>query len=325
MLGPIFYLMCMKHMTPTMTYKNHFRFGYNGVAFTGRQSDQDLWTVSYGPCEREPLRFREECIETARRIRESTDLPIWVMLSGGVDSEVVLQSFVLAQIPVTAAIMRFKDDLNGHDIRWGVSACEHLSVPYTFFDLDLVSFWRERGMEYAVPTRCVSPQLLPAMYLIDQIEGYPVMGSGECLLVKRLPPGYVPGHRAYPGGVWDLYEKEKIASWYRHLMVRGRDGCVGFFQFTPEVMLSYLLDPLVVDLVCNKLEGKLTSESSKLSIYQRHFDLESRPKYSGYEKVKEEDLEFRQVLVERFPSSSAVAKTAYPDLIEMLSVKNDRD
>lgn len=309
----------IEYSSVELTHKNHFQFGYNGNPFVFRQADADKWFVRYGKSERPVLNFRQECVETARLIGAKVRQPIWVLFSGGSDSEVALRSFVEAQVSVQAAILRFKNDLNVHDISYAVIACEKLGVPYRLFELDLLQFWENRALDYARPVYCMSPQLLTTMYLADQVDGYPVLGSGECLLVKRIPDGYVPGVSPYERSWWDLYEKEKIASWYRHFMVQDREACPGFFQYTPEIILSYLLDPFVQDLVHDRIVGKLCTASSKLKIYQQHFPLLDRPKYTGFEKVQEHDARVRAFLTSQFPAANQTVKTPVAELIQSLA------
>ena len=303
---------------PSLSYNNHFRFGYNGNAFNFRISPDDKWCVTYGPCERAPLPFREECMETARVIAREARGPIWVLFSGGADSEVTLQSFVLAKVPVQAAIVRFKNDLNIHDISYAVIACEKLNVPYRFFDLDILAFWEGKGLDYAARTKCANPRLLSTMWCIDQVDGFPIIGGGECYFAKRVPDDYEPGVSPYPDTQWDLYEKEAIASWYRHLMLTGRDGSGGFFQYTPELILSYLMDRDVINLVRNRNIGKLSTKTSKLPIYQKYFDLVTRPKFTGFEKIGEPDRAICKHLFKLYSEYCAIFKTPYDNLFEQL-------
>lgn len=296
-------------MLAQLSFKNHFQFGYNNEAFILRKSPSDQWWVNYGQCETKPLNFEQECLRTAQRIRASTDLPLWVLFSGGVDSEVTLRSFVQAGLQVQAAILRFKNDLNIHDISYAVIACEELEVPYKIFDLDLVEFWETKLWDYAIPTQCVSPQLLTTMYLADQIDGYPILGSGECFLAKETDQQ------------WYLWEREKIASWYRHFLIQRRDACPGFFQYTPEIILSYLNDPMVQSLIQNNLIDQTDTKESKLRIYKQYFDLISRPKYTGFEKVQDLDFKYRKQLKSQFPDSDQIYRTSATQLITQLSVK----
>lgn len=295
----------MKHLS----FQNHFKFGYDKQPFSFRISAQQKWFVEYGKCQTEPLTFYDECLRTARIIKENTTEKIWILFSGGVDSEVALRSFVMQKIPIKVAILRFKNDLNIHDIAHAVVVCEQLGIEYTFFDLDITSFWEKEGLKYASATQCISPFLLSTMWLVDQIDGFPILGSGECLLVKRVPSTYIPGVSPYLNSEWDLWEKEKIAAWYRHFIVTDREGCPGFFQYTPEIICSYIQDSYVQKLINNQIAGKLSTESSKLKIYQQHFQIFDRKKYTGFEKVEAESKPLRTYLENLFPHHNEIVKS----------------
>ena len=299
-----------------LTHRNHFRFGYALPReeaprwFVPRPSGEAAWRVAYGPATREPGDFRAECIETARLIAASTDRDLWVLFSGGVDSEVVVQAFLFSGIPFRVAITRFRHDLNRHDIGWAIRFCEAHGVRYRLLDLDIERFFSSgAALDYAERARCVQPQLLHTMWAMDQVEGYPILGSGECYLARR------PG----PAGEWEMREKERIASWYRHLLAVARPGCAGFFQFTPEVMLAWLRDPLVVALVGDRLGDEEDSTAVKPVVYRGHFLLEPRPKYHGFEHVLHLDDALRPELQRRFRAWNEVAATGYAELVKELA------
>ena len=310
--------------TPTLSYRQHFEFGcardltQNQSPFKFREKESERWFVRYGRCEYEPLSFHDECIRTARRIRESTNLPIDILFSGGVDSEVALRAFIEAGIEVRVWSVRFRGDLNAHDAIWVSHVCESLGLRPKILELDLLKFWERDAMAYAERTQCVSPQLLSTMWLADQTDGFCVLGSGENFIVKRLPEDYVPGESSYLRSVWHLFEKEKIAAWYRHFQVAGRDAAPGFFQYTPEIMLSWFLDGLGCDLWNDRLVGKRYSVSSKLGFYQRHFPILERPKYTGFENVPAQDRAFRMELRKRFDICDQIVMYPVPTLVSDL-------
>ncbi|MBL8700029.1 MAG: hypothetical protein JNK67_16745 [Alphaproteobacteria bacterium] len=301
-----------------LTHRNHFKFGYDGRWFVPRPSASARWQVAYGRARHEPASWREACIDTARLVRAATDLDLWVLYSGGIDSEVVLQAFMFAGIPVRVAITRFAGDLNRHDIAYAIKFCETHEVPYRLLDLDIERFFESgEALAYAHRTRCVQPQLLHTMWAMDRIDGYPILGSGECYLERRdARPGEAP--ETPRGGVWELLEKERIAAWYRHLLSRGRPGCAGFFQFDPQNMLAFLRDPAVVAMCADRLAGLADSRAIKGAVYRRHFLLEPRPKYHGFENVLALDDALRPELERRFGASDAVARTAYGALMREL-------
>ena len=302
-----------------LSHRNHFRFGYDERWFVPRPSPFAAWQVAYGRSAHVPADWRAACIDTARLIRAATELDLWVLFSGGLDSEVTLQSFLFAGIPVRAAITRFAGDLNRHDIAYAIRFCEAHQVPYRMLDLDIERFFGSgAALDYALRAACVQPQLLHTMWAMDQIDGYPILGSGECYLVRRAAePDDVGTTRA--GGVWEMQEKERIAGWYRHLLAAGRAGCAGFFQYDPANMLAFLRDPVIVALCEDRLPGLTDTTQVKGIVYRRHFLLEPRPKFHGFENVLHLDDALRPELLRRLGAHDAVARTEYRTLVAGLA------
>lgn len=309
-----------------LSHQNHFKFGFNNEWFRLRATPEDVFTIAYGRCEREPGNFREESIRSAQLVAEIADAPIEVLFSGGVDSEVTMLSFLAAKVPITAAIMRFNADLNRHDIQYALRFCYAHGVPYRLYDIDIRQFLNERLLDYAIPTRCNAPMLAATMWLVDQIEGYPVLGQGECFLMRperirpnRLPNARIVAHNdiSFAEDQWALQESETINGWYRHFVLRQRSGAPGFHQYTPEQMLSYLRDPMVVQMLQDPEQD--TNEPWKLQFYQQHFDLEPRPKLTGYEKVAHLVNQLRTELVRLFPHAHSFVLFDYETLISELA------
>jgi hypothetical protein len=307
---------------PELSHRNHFRFGYDGRWFVERPSRFAAWEVAYGRATYQAPDWRAACLDTARLLRAATELDLWVMFSGGLDSEVVLQSFLFAGIPVRAAITRFAHDLNRHDIGYAIRFCEAHQVPYRLLDIDIELFFESgAALDYGLRATCVQPQLLHTMWAMDQVDGYPILGSGECYLVRRriedgeeAPPG-----TASDGMVWEMLEKERIAGWYRHLLATGRAGCAGFFQWDPGNMLAFLRDPMVVALCGGRITGAQDSTVVKAPAYRRHFLLEPRPKFHGFESVMHLDDALRPVLRSRLAGHDAIARTPYVTLVAGLA------
>lgn len=289
----------------TYTYKNHFKFGYNGEYFNERVSPDDVWNVKYGRCEKYPLDFRSECVRAAKLIRKSTDKEIYVLLSGGVDSEIVARSFIEAGIPITCLIARFNDDMNEHDISYAFDFCDQYNQNYKVIDVDIYDLWTNELYKYASRSKCISPQLILPMWLSDQVDGYTIIGAGECYMVQNSDCEY------------ELWEKEKIASWYRHYIINDKDGCPGFFQYTPELMLSFINHEIISNPT-NRSEG-CSTYYEKNKLYYHFWDLNKRPIYTGFEKFKELDYNlYRPYLENKFGENNGVHKTHINDLRDIL-------
>lgn len=321
----------MSTTRPLLSRDQHFEFGYGEgehfVPFSKRSKSDENWNVRYGRCRRMPMKFRFECLEAAREISSIARGNVDVLFSGGADSEVALRSFVEAGLNVKAHILRFTStrgaDLNLHDYAWAVVLCDSLNVQYKIHSLDLLEFWKRDAFDYAERTRCVSPQLLSTMWLVDQVDGFAVLGSGENYIVKDRSDFRTRPAGSLPPSMWYLHEKEKIASWYRHFLVRNRAGAPGFFQWNPELMMSWFLDPMIVALWNDLFPGKLDSMSSKSTFYRQHFAIPVRPKFTGFEAVSVEDLRIRTELMKLYGDSDQVVATPISRLLERLSPEPD--
>jgi hypothetical protein len=292
-----------------LTQRNHFKFGYDGIAFNQRTRADQKWWVGYGRCERQPYDLRTECVIAAGDIWQAAKKDLWLCLSGGVDSEIMAHSFLNLQVPIRAAILRLKNDLNLHDISWTIPFCDLHNIKYEIFDLDFEDFVHSGEMlHYADRSKCISPHIPPAMKLIDLIAkkgGYSVLGSAECYL-------------EWFEGRWVMYEREKIASLYRHLLATKTPSQVGFFQWNPEMMLAFLRHPVVRQLVRGYIPGVGNTARIKHQIYSAYWPIVKRPKYTGFELVNRECAEMREVLKERFGMHSAEAKIPLAELFRIL-------
>jgi len=282
-----------------LTYKNHFKFGYNDQWFNFRETPFDVWKVKYGRCEREPLDFRNECVETTKLINENTDLPINILFSGGVDSEVVVRSFIEAGIKVTCIICDMCG-YNTHDIKYAISFCKQHNIPHKIIYLNIKKFWAEHLYDIAKRTDCVSPQFPAIMWMSDQVQGFNIIGVGECFLRQHYN--------------WVMYEREKVASLYKHYILTNKQGAPGFFQYTPELMLSFLEHKRIKEIT------ESDTYPVKPKIYQDMWpDIEMRKKYNGFEKIHDICEIYREKLHMMIPGADEIVKTEYSHLIRSLA------
>ena len=320
-------------LTHNYTHRNHFVFGYNDGAYNSRSSADDVWSVSYGTVTKDVGTFRSECYRAAQLVENlalTGSLPISVMFSGGSESEMMLRSFTEQSIPVEVHIMQFEDNINRHDIQDAFDFCESQGITPIKHTLNILDFWRGPAYDYAERTKCVSPQLLSTMWLMDQIDGLPVLGSAECYIAyEDLSRYQYYDHMTnklvqneileYPKKPWYLHEREKIAAWYRHPMLDDRPAVPGFFQYTPELMLSFLQHPWTQRLARCEEWGKLSNASTKKIIYEEAFPgLRQKKKTTGFEHIMEHDAVIRAELYRTYGQYSAEYRWEYNSLVKHL-------
>ena len=301
------------------TNMNHFKFGYDGNWYVPRTSRYQKWQCQYGVAE-EKLSVREANRRAALKIQENAQgKPIYLLLSGGSDSEVAALSFIDAGVPFTAAILKYKvysDNkvLNQEESRYADELCEKYSIPKKEFIMHPETYWNtQEYRDIATLSQTRSPQLACTMWLAKQLDGFVVLGQGEPLIYRQF-------------GQWWFREREIIVSWYKYWMFAGIEGVPGFHQYTPEQMLAYLTDPMTIELVNDNTPASSSSPVSnadiKHTLYQKHYpesDLGTRKKYTGFENLVFLDNLARLKLVEQFPFCADEFTIPYNTMIKNLT------
>jgi len=254
---------------PNVSYNNSFIWGQNGVPFSFKNSLDDKYFRQYGKLTRTPLNWRDECIYTAKLIyEEAKGEPIRVFFSGGMDSNVVAESFRLAGVPFSVVTIVWGDNWNWHDMKFAVDWCEAYSIKHILIQCDVIKFWESSDcfdIGHAVQAR--SPQYCLHLWGMDQIDGFPIIGLGEADLARE--------NKGDPL-CYDI-DTEHLRVWERHLIHRNRNGAGSFFKYTPELKVSQLLDDYIIDWANNPQKSKLLKDCKNES-YQTHFpNLITRP------------------------------------------------
>ena len=144
-------------MNLAFTQNNHLVYGYAGTAEPYVPGGD--FFLKIGDIKRDTLSPFEEATKAAFEIYSAkTDL--WILLSGGVDSEAMANVFLKNKIPFRIAIQRFNNGLNAHDIAHAEAYCKEHSLPYEILDLDILDYYYSgQYMESVDAYRCTSPQL----------------------------------------------------------------------------------------------------------------------------------------------------------------------
>ncbi len=294
------------------TRNNHLVVGYDQMPFSLRQNGSQNWFAKMGHCERPTLDWKSECIQAAKEIRASTELPIVVCLSGGIDSEVVAESFRQANIKFEAAILRFKKDYNIHDISWAIIYCEKYHISYRIYEMELEDFFNGEALEISrigqvpIPFLCVQIKLIQ---LIQQNGGFPIAGTGEFSI-------------KFDNKYWNFTESERMASFERYFYQVQGPGVFRFFRWNPEIVLSYLQSPVVKQILSRAgLHPQYNLTTMKLKTYLPHWALIERKKYFGGEKIPTLHAEILQKLSSQFPACVQEQKWNYAELVSLLTAK----
>jgi len=289
------------------SHNNYIKYGLNKGKF---------W-AKYGRCEREPMSYRDECINAADLIYESTEKKILIHFSGGIDSEVVCRSFLEAKRPFEVCIWRYNDRLNEHDINYAFKFCKEYNIKYNIIDINIIEFINQDLSNHNWWSNI-------SKYMMEQNDGYQILGDGHVnfnhnpLNASYILP-VILHTRFYQGEKLEAKTYEVFAeSQYGDIESHMKEGCSGFFHYTPELMLSAIrdeyiqnwlgycdlknIDPKKLYPVIHHLTKRITFVSGKeyletlnlnCTMHMRPFimykhwpELEMRPKYTGIDKIR---------------------------------------
>lgn len=246
-----------------LLYNNYMRSTGNGPT----------WCVEIDPPSRPVLSYWEEVKISCGLIYEQRTAPLQLCYSGGLDSEFVLATLLDLGIPVEVVIMNTQ--YNYHETKYAFKFCAARNIKPTVIDLDY-DWFVESGklISIAESMRCAQWQIPANMWLTEQLTGTVITGND--------PPHMKLNKQ---DNLWYLDEEEVIHSqfnfWRQHSIL----GTPFLLSYTPESMLSFLIDPTMEKLANHGFPGKLGTNSTKVHVFNRlsNYNLEQRVKQSGYE------------------------------------------
>lgn len=234
------------------------------------------WSVTIDPPTRPIKSYYEETVIAAEMIWAQKQGTLYLCYSGGLDSEYVLSVFRHLKMKIKPVIMRTA--YNSHETVYAFEYCKNNNIKPIVIELDYDKFVESgQVLEIAKKMKSAAWQLSANMWLASQLDGTVITGNDP------------PHMRKKKDGLWYLDEEEIIHSQFRYFKKYGVYGTPFFLSYTPELMLSFLLDPTMRLLANNGIPGKLGTNSTKVHVFNNNggaFRLENRTKYHGYEHVE---------------------------------------
>jgi len=238
------------------------------------------YSVKIGRCNRMPMDFKSEALRAARLIAQEND-NIWISYSGGIDSEFIICVFLEAGIDFKVATVAMKNKINEYDLQHSRSFCHRAGIKLHEFEIDVEEFYRNELETYAVATNCISPQFPVHMWLWDQLDGLIVAGHGDPIFKCK-------------DREWYLQIQEKEDSVFRYAKWRDRNMAPGFYVYTPELLLSFMLEQEVSNMfLAPKRAGLKDIQQVKHLVYSKYYDINAREKQTGFEYIQDLDTKYR--------------------------------
>jgi hypothetical protein len=244
--------------------------------FVGRGTSES-WNIDLKSCQRAPGTFHEELIINAEIIRSLSDLPIYLMYSGGIDSEYILDIFLSLKIPITPVIIKLSN-YNAYDVDFATRYCESKSITPIIIDINFDHFVTSgKFLEIATDIECPVYQYPSIFYAAGKLDGIILKGSDE-------------PHFAKINDEWVFDEMERIytvARWYEKYNI---EGTPSFLNWSAETLLSFMNDSDITSLFNDKWPGRMGTNFLKPAIWSRVSQLTHRDKKDGFENIRQSPI-----------------------------------
>ena len=277
----------------------------------------DTWCVDISPTTRKVGTYFEETVKTMEYVYANKVGKMYVLYSGGMDSEYVCEVLSHLKIDYTPVIIDFK--LNSHDTKYAFDFCQRKNLKPVVIDFNYREFVDSGEiLEIANNMRCCSYRMPATMKAMLQLDGFILLGNDPPYMRKN-------------NGVWQLEEEEVIHSIFNFYRYYNIKGCPFILSYTPEMMLSFLSDHTMKELVAGKKwSGRLGTNSTKVYVFNNNngaFFIENREKYTGYEFVDTTEIINHPniKLLESYREKwNGVFKVDYNTIVDQLTFKGNK-
>ena len=309
-------------MNIELSKNNHFIWGYNNVPWTKRSSLYDKFYIRYGKIKFQPSSFRDACIISAKEISSKAKLlgkkPL-IYYSGGRDSESIIAAFLASGEDFSIAHIKYVPNYNSHEYYFVKKFIDRYSLDLIEFNVDPIEFIRSPKC-FLLATRdnarLIETHLLASITDTIKDRYYPVLDHPGTMLFRKTKNLSQPGN-------WYWKDFEHLMFYYNHCINENMDACPSFYHWSPEIILAFLLDPVIVNLVNDITYGKITNRTSTLNLYNSafpEFNFEARSKYTGFEFLPKTLVNNLNIQVNRktFFDRHCGQEYSYHDLLKIL-------
>ena len=122
--------------------------------------------------------YHEELLLNAHAVKDAFNEPLDLLLSGGLDSELALRSYVEAKIPINVFIAKYNDNINAVDFHEALNVCKIYNVTPTIIDCNLKKFLENDAHDMWNGGYFAEPGYMIMLKVIESLDNIPVICDG---------------------------------------------------------------------------------------------------------------------------------------------------
>lgn len=222
--------------------------------------------------------YRDALVHNAKAIADSFPQPFDVLLSGGIDSEVVVRLNKDLGIKQNVYVFKFENNINIRDVESAKQICNSLSIPLKIIDFNLEDFFEKEAESLYKKTFISRIEYLPRFYWQSYFDNLLVQGGGEPYLRRELEDDY----SKKSDWVFWFYEYDFAHDLYS--CATGDISMGNWYYFTPDIYVNYCKESIVKNLIQDQLHGKISTMTSRIALHREIWtDIQDKIKLTGYE------------------------------------------
>lgn len=247
-----------------------------------------------------------------------------ICISGGVDSQAMLQCFVESGCAFDAYTMVFKNDLNIHDVEYARKIANNYNIELREIEVDIKRFLIRENYNYGIRYKCPSPHFNTQFKLFDFLKNYG--HSGICVSGDGI---------SHIDDDWGQNIHYNSHCFINYSEINKIPIIGNFLSFYPQLCWAISLQTrqlVLPDLFAPK-QDNLNLKEQKMRYYDKingyirsGFKIIPQDnKYTGYELVKKEfekisgnpeefEFRFRIPLQEKLNYRTVMAKLKFTDI-----------
>lgn len=256
-------------------------YSFNDIEYKRKDSKTDRFSLNFKVKSDKLLTYKDALLNNGKVLRDSFTEPFDVCLSGGTDSEIVVRVFKELGITHNTYIFKCENNYNIRDVNYATELCEEINIPYKVIDFNLQRFYENDAETLLKKTWIPAAGRLPRLKFIEYLDNIPVFCDGEPYFKRIFQEDYSKKSD------WLFYLTEDAYSVSIYSRTINRTVIGDWYEYTPEVMMSFLHLPYVKKLLNDEITGKTSTISSKAHIHKEYYPtMRYKQKLVGYEGLE---------------------------------------